>query len=82
MRGHTAANPDLYADLERRQMVRSREVLAGRAPDTPEIRFRAALYTTHYGMQRHANSERDAHWYVRADAGRPPAGIWPSSGSG
>ena len=45
---------DLYAHLRRRQLERSREVLAGREPDAPEIRFRADLYTTHYGMREFA----------------------------
>jgi len=45
---------DLYAHLRRRQFERSREVLAGREPDAPEIRFRADLYTTHYGMREFA----------------------------
>lgn len=42
---------DLYAELRRRQFDRSRALLAGREPATPEIRFRADLYTTHYGMR-------------------------------
>jgi ankyrin repeat protein len=45
---------DLYALLRRRQLERSRAILAGREPDTPEIRFRAELYTTHYGMREFA----------------------------
>lgn len=45
---------DLYADLRRRQFDRSRAILAGHEPDTPEIRFRADLYTTHYGMREFA----------------------------
>jgi ankyrin repeat protein len=42
---------DLYADLRRRQFERSREILVGSQPEMPEIRFRADLYTTHYGMR-------------------------------
>jgi len=45
---------ELYAHLRRRQFDRSREVLAGREPETPEIRFRADLYTTHYRMREFA----------------------------
>lgn len=51
---------DLYEDLKRRQLGRSRELLAGREPDTPEIRFRADLYTTHYGMREFAIEDRTA----------------------
>jgi ankyrin repeat protein/catechol 2,3-dioxygenase-like lactoylglutathione lyase family enzyme len=42
---------DLYEDLRRRQFEHSSAILAGRAPDAPGIRFRADLYTTHYGMR-------------------------------
>ena len=45
---------DLHADLKRRQLDRSRATLAGREPETPEIRFRADLHTTHYGMREFA----------------------------
>lgn len=45
---------DLYAHLKRRQFDRSRDILAGREADTPEIRFRADLYTTFYGMREFA----------------------------
>jgi catechol 2,3-dioxygenase-like lactoylglutathione lyase family enzyme len=45
---------DLYAELRRRQLERSRAVLARREPGTPEIRFRADLHTTHYGMREFA----------------------------
>jgi ankyrin repeat protein len=45
---------DLFADLERRQLERSRALLAGEDPRAPEIRFRAALHTTHYGMREFA----------------------------
>jgi ankyrin repeat protein/uncharacterized glyoxalase superfamily protein PhnB len=45
---------DLHADLRRRQFDRSRAILAGREPETPEIRFRAELYRTHYGMREFA----------------------------
>jgi hypothetical protein len=45
---------DLHAELRRRQLERSRAVLAGREPGTPEIRFRADLHTTHYGMREFA----------------------------
>jgi catechol 2,3-dioxygenase-like lactoylglutathione lyase family enzyme len=46
---------DLYADLKRRQLARARAALEGGAePDAPEIRFRADLYTTHYGMREFA----------------------------
>jgi catechol 2,3-dioxygenase-like lactoylglutathione lyase family enzyme len=42
---------ELHADLRRRQFDRSRAILVGNLPETPEIRFRADLYTTHYGMR-------------------------------
>jgi ankyrin repeat protein len=45
---------DLYGDLKRRQLDRSRAVLSGREPETPEIRFSADLYTTHYAMREFA----------------------------
>jgi ankyrin repeat protein len=45
---------DLHADLRRRQFDRSRAILAGSQPELPEIRFRADLYTTHYGMREFA----------------------------
>jgi hypothetical protein len=45
---------DFYAELKRRQMQRSRAILAGREPDGPKIRFRADLHTTFYGMREFA----------------------------
>jgi catechol 2,3-dioxygenase-like lactoylglutathione lyase family enzyme len=45
---------DLYAHLRARQLERSRHLLAGREPETPEVRFSADLYTTHYGMREFA----------------------------
>ena len=51
---YTTRIDELYADLKRRQLDRSRAVLAGTEPETPEIRFRADLYTTHYGMREFA----------------------------
>jgi ankyrin repeat protein len=45
---------DLYAELRRRRLERSRAILAGREDATPEIRFRADLNTTFYGMREFA----------------------------
>jgi hypothetical protein len=50
---------ELHADLRRRQFDRSRAILVGNRPETPEIRFRADLYTTHYGMREF--SVQDPH---------------------
>jgi ankyrin repeat protein/catechol 2,3-dioxygenase-like lactoylglutathione lyase family enzyme len=45
---------DVYTYLKRRQLDHARALLSGRDPATPEIRFRADLYTTHYGMREFA----------------------------
>jgi ankyrin repeat protein len=67
---------DLHADLRRRQFDRSRATLAGRELETPEIRFRADLHTTHYGMREFAIE--DPHGvdltFAQPSSAAPPAG--------
>lgn len=42
---------DLYASLKQRQLERSRAMLAGEEPGTPEVRFTVDLYTAFYGQR-------------------------------
>lgn len=42
---------DLYTLLKRRQLERARAVLAGEAPDAPEVQLTADLYTAFYGQR-------------------------------
>ncbi|MBW3552290.1 MAG: ankyrin repeat domain-containing protein [Gemmatimonadetes bacterium] len=51
---YTSRIDDLYGHLKRRQLDRSRALLADVDPELAEIRFRTDLYTTHYGMREFA----------------------------
>jgi hypothetical protein len=42
---------DLYSALKRRQLERSRAVLAGEPTDAPELRFKQDLHTAIYGQR-------------------------------
>jgi ankyrin repeat protein len=42
---------DLYAFFKQRQLARAQAMLAGEAPDVPEVRFTVDLYTAFYGQR-------------------------------
>lgn len=42
---------DLYSELKRRQLLRSRRLLEGEPDESPEISFTSDLYTAFYGQR-------------------------------